>query len=743
MMTTTNNTAIAIGQPVIDDAAVFHSAKSHLSDETDVTSQDLEYDEPSRERALAMKEQALRLLEEADAEQRAAEENERDLAATGQLLGEIVDVSVSERTQQNKLHMITMPTQSGKTRQSTTGIARSQQLDATEGLSLNLVFTQNVRLSERQFLGRVLRDPAIVGAVAVMTSNPRKSTGEARHLEFTSFDDPAFKRHLRAQKAFAEGKRISTVIMCAHPARIVQTQGLLEDIDDLNEAGRNAHKRVFIHFDELHESIGMSTADANGETVTTRGLIEAAIGLPFVHTVLGMSATPRKVLKAFESMPLLRYVDPSLDTTYVGLRDCRFQIVDFHPDVKDKKNPLAEAPDYAEVQYQRWVLSQHPEIMSAGAVVYAPSNNLTAAHTDTRDLFLETNPQTMVVTINGKTKVAGGAVLHFYEDPSAESPLLVSLDLDKHYPEGEISDRLEEAILADPRLSQERPLVITGNRCISTGATLVNGGTGPFQSAIMYGTGSDKGEDELTDTQVADLYQTFGRVTGQRNFQYEPRWADWCVDGRLPPTAIYCPGQVKAVVIGQEHSAFTLGDRSAEPGVAGPSDSTVTAEEERELFLRKYREEERALPHFKTRKELVREAKHAAREENRRLAQEEAAERKRLRAEEAARKRAEAAAKKRVEAATHFVRDTNKTMLINSIIEVLKSHPGVEMSARQIYDELIKPPYSVNTEKVHSKTVAGELKHRHSGRLAGTLQQLEARVQRIEHNARKINWVYN
>ena len=737
MTSTTNASAIAIGTPIVkpistdnDDAAstVYYSTKSHASDEFDSASQDLEYEEPSTERALALRAQADQLdyqvkmmRDAADAELIAAEEHHRAQEASTNQVSQIVNVTLNDRSKDMKFVMIIQPTQSGKTRQSTTGIAKSQELDATEGLSLNIVFTQNVRLSENQFLGRVKKDATIKGLIAVMTANPRKNTGDERHLEFASFDDPVFKKHLREHKVFPEGKRISTVIMCSHPARIVQTQGLLEDIDDLHMAGRNAFKRVFIHFDELHQSIGLSTTGSDGESVTTKGLINMATDLPFVHTVLGMSATPRKVLKAFESVPLVKYVDPNLDHTYIGLKDCRFEILDFLPDVKDRKNQPAEIPDYPEVQYQRWVLSQHTGILSAGAVVFAPSNPLTASHSDSRDLFLQTNPNTMVLTINGKAvgknkgkrEGEGGTVLHFYEDASVAHPKLVSIVLEQpDYADGEISDRLVKVIQTDPRINlEDRPIVITGNKCISTGATLVNSDTGPFQSAIIYGTGSEKGEEDLSDSQRSDMCQTFGRVTGRRDFQEkEGKWAHWCVDGKLPQTVIYCPGKVKSVVMGGEHSSFTLGNRAVTPGEAGPSNSTVSEHEERDLFLHKYRQEEQSRPHFKTRKELNEEAKR----EQRAAAVQAKID---MKAQQKADKEAEKAEVKEEKAKKNAeVRQTAKAAkavstkqnVMSKIMSVLQDHPGEDLKFREIL-ELIKTKFVIDETKIGQRNISGTL----------------------------------
>ena len=170
-MITINNTPIAIGQPTEIQTALpnlhqdttrdglisdtdtsttrtMHTPKSHFSDDTGnvkdlVDAEELD-DRNDVERAEAYKEQVKqrreeaeiqyqRDLEEADAEITTARENQQAQAASDEQVCGIVNVSLTDRTAENRFAMLVQRTQSGKTKQSTAGIVQSQALDKTAG----------------------------------------------------------------------------------------------------------------------------------------------------------------------------------------------------------------------------------------------------------------------------------------------------------------------------------------------------------------------------------------------------------------------------------------------------------------------------------------------------------------------------------------------------------------------------------------------------------------------------------
>lgn len=318
---TLNNTPIAIGQPfeirkedIVDvvitenDAAstAFFTAKSSASD--DNASQDLDYDEPCRERALAMRAQGQRIIEEAEAELDAADEaDHQGIFMADEIINE-------EITEENKFSVVVLPCQSGKTSQVLTCISLIEKDDALKGASLHLVFTMNDLINCSQFSGRITdRDRSeIRGNVTIVSSKAKTKGNNTTHSEMTSLQD--MQEHMIVDGDVTDSERVNTVVMCTNGARIMETKKLLQNILRTQPEYR-FFKRVFLYFDELHDTIMVNgtAAAKNPAELTTMGLIDFAKKLPFVHKVVGITATPNEIFEHVHDVPQSVYKEPNLE----------------------------------------------------------------------------------------------------------------------------------------------------------------------------------------------------------------------------------------------------------------------------------------------------------------------------------------------------------------------------------------------------------------------------------------------
>ena len=318
---TMNSTAIPIGQPcdihkedVADvviaenDAAstIYFTTRSSVSD--DNRSQDLEYEEPCRERALAMRAQGQRMMEEAEAELDAADDADQQ----GMFMAD--EIINEEITEENKFSVVVLPCQSGKTSQVLTCISLIEKDDLRKGASLHLVFTMNDLINCSQFSGRITdrERSKIQGNVTIVSSKAKTKGNNTTHSEMTSLQD--MQEHLIVNGDITDSERVNTVVMCTNGARIMETKKLLRNIMQTLPEYR-FFKRVFLYFDELHDTIMVNgtAAAKNPAELTTIGLIDFAKTLPFVNKIVGITATPDEILHHVHDVPQSVYKEPNLE----------------------------------------------------------------------------------------------------------------------------------------------------------------------------------------------------------------------------------------------------------------------------------------------------------------------------------------------------------------------------------------------------------------------------------------------
>lgn len=189
-------------------------------------------------------------------------------------------------------------------------------------------------------------------------------------------------------------------------------------------------------------------------------------------------------------------------------------------------------------------------------------------------------------------------MLHFNTNPGTPEQEAQVVDLDELWekahgetcPNGEIHDKIANAINNDARFKgvdkeSRRPIVITGRKLISMGATLVSPKTGPWTHAIVHGSGCDKGFDDLTGRERAALSQLFGRLNGRK----DPKdWGEWFVNGEVPKVKVWAPAVVKDIVLGAEKVNRHYADRATVEGAG--AQAVINRDEYRTKMVQEYEE---------------------------------------------------------------------------------------------------------------------------------------------------------
>jgi len=202
------------------------------------------------------------------------------------------------------------------------------------------------------------------------------------------------------------------------------------------------------------------------------------------------------------------------DENYVGISDLNWV-----------KCPSASLP----AQFAATVYDEHPRVFGHMARVFVPGYRERDTHYAVRDTLQEKDPEIVVVVLNGENKR-----VYYYENPEDCEYEPKSVEL---IPEGmeEVCDTIARIITNLNLL--ERPIVWTGNICVSMGQTLAHETVGSFTSVLINTHAMD----------ASALYQLLGRATG--------RYLGWGID--MYPT-VYSPIEVKNVCEELESAAKKL-----------------------------------------------------------------------------------------------------------------------------------------------------------------------------------------
>lgn len=402
---------------------------------------------------------------------------------------------------QSKLAMYVVPTQFGKT------FACIQTIKRSSADTLHVVFTMNTLIGKDQFTSRVVREISeAYGEDAVCCVASKKSDVCRRRFKNTE----ELSRELLASM-FDMAPKVRVVVMCSHGKRFQEAPEFIGDVMKMmSKVSPDSRMKLQMYFDEIHHYA--NERNPGGRRV--RALIEGACDSELVEKVYGYTATPNAVWGEgiWESIEMdnVNYNDEN----YVGISDLNWV----------KCQASSHPAEFAAMVYD-----EHPRVFGHMARVFVPGYRERNSHYAIRDTLQEKDPEIVVVVLNGENKR-----VYYYENPE-----------DCEYePKSEevISEGMEEVcdtiarVLTNLKLL-ERPIVWTGNICVSMGQTLAHETVGSFTSVLINTHAMD----------ASALYQLLGRATG--------RYLGWGID--LYPT-VYSPIEVKNVCEELESAAKTL-----------------------------------------------------------------------------------------------------------------------------------------------------------------------------------------
>lgn len=402
---------------------------------------------------------------------------------------------------QSKLAMYVVPTQFGKT------FACIQTIKRSSADTLHVVFTMNTLIGKDQFTSRVVREISeAYGEDAVCCVASKKSDVCRRRFKNTE----ELSRELLASM-FDMAPKIRVVVMCSHGKRFQEAPEFIGDVMKMmSKVAPDSRMKLQMYFDEIHHYA--NERNPGGRRV--RALIEGACDSELVEKVYGYTATPNAVWGQgiWESIEMDN-VDYN-DENYVGISDLNWV-----------KCPSASLP----AQFAATVYDEHPRVFGHMARVFVPGYRERDSHYAIRDTLQEKDPEIVVVVLNGENKR-----VYYYENPEDCEYEPKSAEL---IPEGmeEVCDTIAR-VLTNLKLL-ERPIVWTGNICVSMGQTLAHETVGSFTSVLINTHAMD----------ASALYQLLGRATG--------RYLGWGID--LYPT-VYSPIEVKNVCEELESAAKKL-----------------------------------------------------------------------------------------------------------------------------------------------------------------------------------------
>ena len=390
-------------------------------------------------------------------------------------------------TQLFKYQHLILYAQFGKTHYTIGDVVTNARDDATEGRSLHFFFSMNIAGHVAQTALRFAAEGDAPPMVIATFASVNKRTV-----------DHHFATYADLHSACIEGTRPLVVVACSHTIRFGDIYRLLKSLE--TTSGPGVVKRVFLYFDEIHEYIDNKFSVFNNDNVevemTVRGLIESMKNIDKVKSCTGMSATPHPVLGEgvwAEIKPVeLKEINAGDYRSISG--HMRHVAVDDAPKGRNKT-------DYV-VGFMRHVLKKYPNVLAPRTFVLAPASFTNASHIALANDVFTVCVDAVIFIVNQK-----GVRLYTHDNGGVSVPVV-----------GELKDTIYEARRTRGLL--ERPTVVTGFKCISTGMTLLHRATGPFTSIVF---------PDMPD--MITIYQFMGRGTGRLG-------QDW------PETAVYSPTNV-------------------------------------------------------------------------------------------------------------------------------------------------------------------------------------------------------
>jgi hypothetical protein len=402
---------------------------------------------------------------------------------------------------QLKCKLCVLKTQFGKTFMAIKAIECEINRDEKDGRSIHLVCTMNTLGNNDQFSSRLhsIEETYGNGSVVVLASKYDKKDGNKyRHVK-----DRAHLQYLCTTSDERTHPRV--IVVCSNSKRFNDVVTFCHEFSELWNQKRTEISRIFIYYDEIHKYMGK-----------IRPNIMELSRLDIVKSIVGYSATPNSVWddNEWKNIPMIDYGHLE-EKNYVGCKDMEYI------DVDECENTFDE--EKKDTSFLYTTLTKFPLILRDGSRTFIPALERKITHVYVKNLILQLKSNAVVCTLNGTDKS-----ITFKEGDITKTILLD--------PKGDeicnaLSKRIHEYNLKD------RPLVITGFKCLSVGQTLMNEQLGSFTSAIF-------GHIDLFN---CDIYQLVGRITGRMK-----SWKTYC------NTQVYCPRIIRERCIAMEECAENL-----------------------------------------------------------------------------------------------------------------------------------------------------------------------------------------
>lgn len=227
------------------------------------------------------------------------------------------------------------------------------------------------------------------------------------------------------------------------------------------------YDKIYVYFDELHNYI------SNWRTV-----IDEIKTFEKVYDIIGYTATPYAIWESedqnWETLNIVEYIDDFKSDVYVGCKDMiwKTNIIDPEQYYLDNIEKI--------IKSDKLLDNNNNKIMIIGEIK-------NVSHDDIMDMILRNNNKTAICIINNTKKsifIDGNEYkINSYENSEFGSKIYNILEKNK---------------------GLNRPLVITGNKCIGIGQTYADKDLGNITHGIFIKNNITKDKD----------YQQFGRLTG-------------------------------------------------------------------------------------------------------------------------------------------------------------------------------------------------------------------------------------
>lgn len=272
----------------------------------------------------------------------------------------------------NKITLLTLETQIGKTFTTINRIKTELEQDCDFGKSVHMVYTMNTLLNNKQFAKRleVIEDTYGKGSVCVFASS-----GKGKYT---------YVRDMMALLGHVVCGNCRVVVMCSNKIRF--TDGI-QFIKRLNQ--QTIVKRLFMYYDELHKYINEQV----------RLQIEDIHILDIVKGIIGMSATPDNIMKktGFWSRIKLIDLEDFDDSNYSGCGDVQFNCIDDFftiPYVRPRGGYVGLEQET--ISFIQHVLTLHPTILADNTRSFIPAHVRRNGHELVRDIVLTFNERAVV-----------------------------------------------------------------------------------------------------------------------------------------------------------------------------------------------------------------------------------------------------------------------------------------------------------------------------------------------------------